>query len=136
MGHTEIIALCGSIAWLLIVIEMIRRKHLSEGYSLLWLFSGVVLVGLSFWRQGLEVLAQILGIYYAPTALFVIAFGFVMLLLLQQSALICDLVKRNRQLAQMLCLLEHRLMKISESSRAMDCDKSSQEKQDAQNQQI
>jgi hypothetical protein len=109
MGYTEVIALIGSVAWLLIVIEMIRRKHLSEGYSLLWLLSGFVLVGLSFWRQGLEVLAQILGIYYAPTALFVVAFGFVMLLLLQQSAWICRLEKRNRRLAQTISLLEHQL---------------------------
>lgn len=130
MGHTEIIALSGSVAWLLIVIEMIRRKYLSEGYALLWLFSGVVLVVFSLWRQGLEVLAEILGIYYAPTALFVMAFGFVMLLLLQQSAWICALERRDRQLAQQLCLMAHELEGAVNSLKLSDSSSKNLEQQD------
>ena len=76
MSRVEVVALLGAVLWLLVVVEMIRRSRFSEGYALLWLLSGAVLFVLAFWRDLLDVLARGLGIFYPPTALFVVAFGF------------------------------------------------------------
>ena len=117
MNHVEIIALLGACGWLALVIEMIRRRRFSEGYALLWLLSGVAIVALALWRDLLEVLARFLGIYYAPAALFVVAFGFVLLLNVQQSAAVCELERRNSELAQRLALLSLQLERALEQQR-------------------
>ena len=105
MRHVDVVALLGALAWLLLIVEMIRRRRFSEGYALLWLFSGVVLLVLALWRPLLDAIARTLGIAYPPTALFVIAVGFVLLLIVQQSAVICELEKRNNETTQSIALL-------------------------------
>jgi hypothetical protein len=105
MDRVEIVALIGACAWLVIIFELIRRRRLSEGYALLWLLAGFVLLGLALWRRLLDVLAALLGIYYPPTALFVVAFLFVLFLLVQQSIVVCRLDRQNRDVAERLALL-------------------------------
>ena len=112
MKQVELVALLGAFAWLGLIIEMVRRRRFSEGYSLLWLFSGFVLLVLALWREALNVLAQLMGIFYPPTALFVIAVGFVLLLIVQQSAVICRLERRNNDLAQRIAILTLQMEKL------------------------
>jgi hypothetical protein len=131
MSHVEIIALLGAFAWLALVVEMIRRRRFSEGYALLWLLSGVALLVLALWRDLLEVLARAMGIFYAPTALFVVAFGFVLLLMVQQSAVICDLERRNGDLEQRLALLSLQVERLQATTHAAPGDKPAQGERDA-----
>ncbi len=70
----QTVAIVGSIAFLLLVMNDVRRRRLQPQYSILWLaLAGATLV-ISVWRQGLEVLAHVLRIYYPPAALFVVLF--------------------------------------------------------------
>jgi hypothetical protein len=95
-----------------LIFELLRRKRLMERYALLWLFSSAVLLALAAWRGLLETIASAIGIYYAPSALFVIAFGFILVLLLHFSLVISRLADQNKVLAQRLGLLQERLDEI------------------------
>jgi hypothetical protein len=95
-----------------VIFELLRRKRLMERYALLWLFSSAVLLALAAWRGLLETIASAIGIYYAPSALFVIAFGFILVLLLHFSLVISRLADQNKVLAQRLGLLQERLDEI------------------------
>ena len=53
-------------------------------------------------------LAHAVGIFYAPSALFVVAFGFVLVLLLHFSVAVSRLADQNKVLAQRVALLEER----------------------------
>ena len=77
-----------------------------ERYALLWLFSMAVLLGLSIWKQALNTIAETVGILYGPSALFAIAFGFVLVLLLHFSLVISRLADQTKVLAQRLSLLQ------------------------------
>ena len=46
-----------SIILILVVVELVRGRRLKERYALLWLATGVVLLVLSLWRQGLNTIA-------------------------------------------------------------------------------
>lgn len=110
MDHRiQIVAIFGAVLLLLVVLEMVRRRRLLERYALLWLFSAVVLLGLAAWRDGLERLANTVGIAYPPNALFFVAFAFVLLLLLHFSAAVSRLADQSKVLAQRVALLEERL---------------------------
>jgi hypothetical protein len=97
-----------------LVFELVRRKQLMERYALLWLFATGIMLALAAWRGGLEKLSDIVGIAYAPSALFAIGFGFVLVLLLHFSLAISRLADQNKVLAQRVGLLEQRLNSIGE----------------------
>ena len=95
-----------------LVFELVRRKRLMERYALLWLFSAAVLLALAIWKGLLEQVAAAIGIYYAPSALFVIAFGFILVLLLHFSLVISRLADQNKVLAQRLSLVPQRVEEL------------------------
>ena len=80
--------------------------------------SAVVLLGLSVWGGLLEVLASLMGVAYPPNALFLVAFGFVMVLLLHFSLAVSRLTDQSKVLAQRLALLEERLHRRSSGRQA------------------
>jgi hypothetical protein len=104
----QIVAIVASAALLLVVFELVRRRRFLERYAILWLLSAVVMLGLAIWRGLLEELANAIGIVYPPNALFVIAFGFVLVLLLHFSLAVSRLSDHTKVLAQRLALLEER----------------------------
>jgi hypothetical protein len=109
--RVQLVAVAASLVLLVVVFELVRRKRFLERYALLWLFSGVVLLLLSIWKELLENVANAIGIFYPPSALFVIAFGFVLVLLLHFSLAVSKLADQSKILAQRLALLEERQRK-------------------------
>ena len=105
----QIVAILASAGLLVILLELVRRRRLLERYALLWLLSALVLLGLSVWGGLLEELADLIGVAYPPNALFLVAFGFVMVLLLHFSLAVSRLTDQTKVLAQRLALLEERL---------------------------
>jgi len=106
--RVQIFAVVGTGLVFLTVLELVRRRRLLERYALLWLFSALALLALAAWRGLLSDLAHAVGIYYPPSALFVIAFGFILVLLLHFSVAVSKLADQNKVLAQRLALLEEK----------------------------
>jgi hypothetical protein len=112
MPTIQIVSIAGCALLLLIVLELVRQRRFLERYALLWLFSALVLLGLAIWRDALEVIANALGIIYPPNALFVIAGGFVLVLLLHFSLAVSRLSEQSKVLAQRQALLEERQRQV------------------------
>ena len=91
------------------IFELIRSRRLQERYALLWMATGVVLLVFALWRDGLKVLADTVGIAYPPSALFLLASLFVLVVLLHYSTVISELAERNLMLAQRIALLEQKV---------------------------
>jgi Uncharacterized conserved protein (DUF2304) len=113
----SIAASIASIVLILVVLELIRGRRLKERYALLWLVTGVVLLVLSLWRDGLNTIAGWLGVSgYPPAILFAAATLFIIVVLLHYSTVLSELSDRNVVLAQRLALLEERLQALSTGS--------------------
>jgi hypothetical protein len=108
----QIVAIVAAGGLLFVLLELVRRRSLLERYALLWLFSALVLLALAVWRDLLEQVASTLGVAYPPNALFLIAFGFVLVLLLHFSLAVSRLSDQSKVLAQRLALLEERLGRV------------------------
>ena len=102
----QIVTLLAAVLLVILVIELVRRRRLSERYALLWLFSAFAILGLSIWQGLLEKLSKLIGVAYPPTALFLIAVVFILLLLLNFSTVLSRLQDETRILAQRLAILE------------------------------
>jgi hypothetical protein len=105
----SIVAALAAFILLAVVFELIRRRQLQERYALLWLLTGLVVFVLAVWRDGLGRFSELVGIYYPPSALFVLASFFVLVVLLHYSTVISKLSEQNTILAQRLALLENRI---------------------------
>jgi hypothetical protein len=105
----QIVAILTTGGLFVLVLELVRRRRLMERYALLWLLCAATLLGLAIWRNLLEQVASAVGIFYAPSALFVIAFGFVAIMLLHFSLVTSRLADQNKVLAQRLGLLQQRV---------------------------
>lgn len=111
-NRIQLVAVIAAGLLLLGVLEMVRRRRLMERYALLWLLSGVILLALAAWRNGLQVISKAVGIIYPPNALFFVAFAFVLLLLLHFSSAVSRLTDQTKVLAQRAALLEERLRRL------------------------
>jgi hypothetical protein len=108
------VAIIGAVGLLLFVLELVRRRALMERYALLWLFSSLVILGLAVWDDALTRIARAMGIISAPNALFFVAVGFILVLLLHFSAAMSRLSDQSKVLAQRHALLAQRLRQLEQ----------------------
>jgi hypothetical protein len=118
--RVQLVAIVAAGALLLGVLELVRRRKLLERYALVWLGSAAVLLALAAWAGLLTKIAEAIGVRYPPSALFVIAFAFVLLLLLHFSIAVSRLTDQSKVLAQRVAILEERLRDVAEGRRGED----------------
>jgi hypothetical protein len=119
--RVSIVGAIASLLLILVVLELIRGRRLKERYALLWLATGIVLLVLSVWRDGLNTIAGWLGVStYPPAVLFAVATLFILLVLLHYSTVLSKLTDENVDLAQRIALLEERLRRDATATRPGD----------------
>jgi len=99
-SRIQIIAIVGSVAFLLLVLELVRRRRLAEEYSALWIVAALVLLFASLRRDIIDQTAAWLGIIYGPAVLLL---G---LLVVVAAALLWMSVILTKQQAQIEHLIE------------------------------
>lgn len=111
----EFWAILGCIVLFLALIELVRRHRLKERYSFLWFATAGVLFVFTLRRDWLEDLARVVGVYYPPTALFLLLVFFMLLILVHFSTVISGLLSDKQSLTQQLGLLEARVRDLEQS---------------------
>lgn len=130
VDRVMIFGLIASVAALILVIELVRRRKLREDYSLLWLATAVVLIVLSLSRPLLDRLAELLGIItYPPAALFLVAIIFMLAILLHFSTVLTRLARENKELAQQMSLLRWELTELRRASAQGELAREDQDQQ-------
>ena len=105
----QIIAVITTLVFLVLVIDFIRRGLLKEKYAVLWLGFIVIIAILAIWKELLDTIAMWIGVAYPPSLLFLVAFIFILLILLHYSVVISILSERNKILAQEITLIRSTL---------------------------
>jgi hypothetical protein len=112
MERSVIFAISASIAALILVLELVRRRRLREEYSLLWLAIAFAMLILSAWRELLHGLSRQVGSAYPPNLLFLMATLFILILLLYFSTVITRLSQENKDIAQEVALLRYEVEEL------------------------
>ncbi len=118
MDRLQLVSILAAAALLLVVLELVRRRRLLERYALLWLLAAIVILGLAGWGGGLQRLAGALGIVDPPNAIFFVALGFIVILLLHFSAAVSRLSDQSKVLAQRLAIMEQRMRQLEFTERS------------------
>jgi hypothetical protein len=103
--NLRIIAIAGSLALLLFIIELVRRRRLKEEYSVLWVTTAVVLLLLAIWGGLLRSLTHGIGAISQASTLYFFGLIFVVFLLLHFSLRVSQLERRVITLLQEIALL-------------------------------
>ena len=109
-----------SIVLLLFTFELIRKERLREEYSILWLFTGVATLVFSLAPEFFlsRFFTRITGLFYL-SAVVLIIFLFLLVIVFHFSVVISKLTLRNKELAQRHALLELELKGLKEQVRSV-----------------
>jgi len=113
-SRIQYIAIAGSILLLALILVLIRNKKIKEEYSLLWLIFGIVFLVFSVFREALEILARVVGIAYAPAALFLLLLIAIFFILIQFSVIISRLSDQSKKLNQEVGILRLKIKELEE----------------------
>lgn len=113
VSRVQILAVIISLLVILLVVHLIRRKQLRVEYSIVWLFGSSLLIFFSVWRDFLDIVADFLGIFYAPALLLLIAILVGTLGFLHFSVKMSKQAEYNKKMTQKVALLQHRIEELS-----------------------
>ena len=113
VSRVQILAVIISLLVILLVVHLIRRKQLRVEYSIVWLFGSSLLIFFSVWRDFLDIVADFLGIHYAPAFLLLIMILIGTLGFLHFSVKMSMQAEYNKKMTQRVALLQQRVEELS-----------------------
>jgi len=94
-----------------IIIELIRQGRLKEHYAIIWLLTAVSVFVFGIWPDSLNIISRIVRLHHLTT-LFIVAFFFLLAIVLHFTLAISQLFDRNRRLTQEVAWLRFELEQI------------------------
>ena len=105
MSRSSWIVLAAAVLFAVVILASARSERTHERHTLGWLGVCVAIAALAIWRPGIDVLAQAMGIYYPPSALFFLCSAALLLMVYRLSVGLAQERERVRKLAQEIALL-------------------------------
>jgi hypothetical protein len=108
--HGQTIVFLMTVAIFAAVMTLVLKRKITERFAILWTgISIVLLLASSIGFRYLFKVAQLLGIVYPPSALFLLVIFGLTLLMIELFTWVSKLNERTRALSQQLALLQDRL---------------------------
>ena len=109
LSRTQIISALAAVGLALYVLDLVRRRRLSEEYSFLWVVASVVVAVLGFSTPLLRAITRALGILYEGSTVFFFGLAFATAMLLYLSVKLSRLGQENQSLTRELALVRFEL---------------------------
>lgn len=106
MERIQIITIIINLFFLISIARLIVKGKLREEYAIVWLVCTVLLGIFAIWRDGLEVIARLFGVYEAPNLVFTGFIFIILIYLLHLSIVNSKLQKNLTKLTQEIALLK------------------------------
>jgi len=113
----QIIVIFISSLLLIYIAKKILNGKLREEYSIIWLILSLIIIIFSIWREGLEIISGLLGVYSAPNLIFTISIFFIYVYLIHISIVNTKLQNSIKSLLQKIAILEQKLSENKEKER-------------------
>lgn len=116
LSRTQVIAALGAVGLVLLVLDLVRRRRLSEDFSLLWVAATVLIAVLGFSTPVLKGLTRVLGVMFESSTVFLAGLAFAVAMLLYVSVRVSRLVEDRDHLTRELALLRAELDRLRSAS--------------------
>jgi hypothetical protein len=105
MTASVILGIVGSVTTLVLLFELLRRKHLREKYAILWIFVALFTLVVAVFPQTLYWLSGLIGVAVPANLLFFLASMLLLGISVHHSFELGRLEERTRTLAEEVALL-------------------------------
>jgi hypothetical protein len=105
MTQSQVIALAVAVGLAAGVFELVRRRRLSEEYSMLWLVATLGIAALGVWTNLLHVLTRAMGAMYDTSVVFFFGIMFSLAVSLALCVRLTHITRQTRRLAQEVAVL-------------------------------
>jgi hypothetical protein len=112
LSRTQIIFAIGAVVLVLFVLDLVRRRKLSEEYALLWVLSSIGMASLGLITPLLETLTRALGMRYESSTAFAFGVTFGIVMLLYMSIQLSKLSRAHQSLTREMALLAHEIERL------------------------
>ncbi len=109
LSRTQVIVALAAVGLALYVLDLVRRRRLSEEYSFLWVLASVTIAVLGFATPLLRWITRLLGMLFESSTVFALGLAFAVVMLLQLSVKMSRLTHENQVLARELALVRNEL---------------------------
>jgi len=113
----QIFAVAASVIFLGVLIWLLRKNRLSLKYSLLWLFSGAVMLVLSIFPGLLDTFSRLIGVYSSVNALFAVIIFCGMILMISMTSIMSKQKAEIVRLVQEMSLMENRIRELEKGGK-------------------
>jgi hypothetical protein len=101
----RIISILAGFVILFVVSFLVRRRKLYNIYAITWFLISLTFICIGVFPYLIEGTAHLLGIYFTPAAILVVAVGGILAILLHISMIVTDQHKQIRRFEKELALL-------------------------------
>jgi len=108
----QIVLIIAVICYFVIILKLLKDKALSLKYSLLWIFSGIVMGIMAIFPKVLFLFVDITGIQTPMYALIVCCLAFVIVILMSLTSIVSRQNRKIRILIQENALLDKRIREL------------------------
>ncbi|MBN2746540.1 MAG: DUF2304 domain-containing protein [Bacteroidales bacterium] len=117
-NRIQIIAIVVSVLFLLYISRLIIKGKLREEYAIFWVVITFILILFAVWRRGIDIVAELVGVYLAPNLVFTGAIFAILIYLLHLSIVVSNLHEKNKVLTREMALMKKRLENLKKPKKA------------------
>jgi hypothetical protein len=115
LSRAQVVTAFGAVALALYVLDLVRRRRLSEEFSVLWVLATVVIAALGFSTSLLTKLTHALGILYEGSTVFAFGLAFALAMLLHLSTKLSRLTLEKDGLTREIAFLRLELEELRDA---------------------
>jgi hypothetical protein len=115
---THVLAIVASALSLIVVVELLRRRHLRERHAIWWFIASVLALIVSIFPSTLVWVANLIGIEVPINLVFFVSVAVLFFVCLQLSSEVTRLEASTRTLAEIIALHELRIKQLEQSGSA------------------
>ena len=101
-----ILGIVAAVLVLIVVVELLRRRHLRERHAIWWIIAGVLALVAGVFPNTLTWVAGLIGVEIPVNLVFFVGIATLFLVCLQHSSELTQLESKTRILAERIALLE------------------------------
>jgi len=122
LSRTQVIVAFAALGLAFYVLDLVRRRRLSEEYSLLWVVASVTIAVLGFTTPLLRFITRLLGMLFESSTVFALGLAFATIMLLYLSIKMSRPSYENQLMARELALLRDQLEHPAAASHPADAE--------------
>lgn len=108
----RIVLIAALIVYFVMILIFLKNKTLELRYTLLWMLAGAILAVFVVWPETLSRLVRLVGIQSNMNGLFIMAFAFIVMIMMSLTSIVSKQTNKIRHLIQEIAILEKRLREL------------------------